>query len=281
MKSFAAVTALLTVLLAAQLHAGLQYTVQTKVEGGKRAGSSLNQTMQMTADAAKARMEFTQGGPVKSGGYMLTQDGGKTMFMVSPKEKSYTKWDMDAMMGMAGTMTSMMKMEITDPQTEKLLDEAGTPILGYPTRHYKFRTSYGMSMTVMGFSSASTVVREEEAWTTTKIDTAALTAWVKRAPKTMNESFDKLMKQQMEKMTGLPLKMITVQNTTDKNGKTQTSTTTMEVTEIKEMKPAADLFEIPSDYTETVLNTNEDADSTHKGNAPPAGIPNFLKMLNK
>jgi hypothetical protein len=294
MKTSAAATALLAILLAVQAQAGLQYTVKTTVEGGKRGGDAGNQSMQMTADGAKARMEFLKGGPMKAGeGYILTQDGGKTMFMVSPKEKTYMKWDMDAMMGLAGAMTSMMKMEVTDPKTEKLLDEAGAPILGYPTRHYKFRTSYGMSMTVMGFNSSSTIVREEEAWTTTKINTAALSAWLKKAPKTNNESLDKLMKQQMEKMTGLPLKTIAVQTSTDKNGKTQTSTTTMEVTEVKELKPAADLFEIPKDYKETSM-TGEDEDEgkgegddasdgkkTRKGDAPPAGLPNFLKMLNK
>ncbi len=290
MKPSAVATALLAVLLAAQAQAGLQYTVQTTTEGGKRGGGPGNQTMQMTADGAKARMEFTQGGPVKNGGYMLTQDGGKTMIMVSPKEKTYMTWDMDAMMGMAGAVTSMMKMEVTDPKTEKLLDEAGAPLLGYPTRHYKFRTSYGMSMTVMGFNNTSTVLREEEVWTTTKIDTAALAAWVKKAPKTMNESLDKLIKQQMDRMTGLPLKMVTVQTTTDKNGKAQTSTTTMQVTDVKELKPAADLFEIPKDYTETKMNAGDEGDEDEdkagnkgggKGGQPPAGIPNFLKMLNK
>jgi hypothetical protein len=281
-----AVPVLLAVLFAVQSHAGLQYTVQTKTEGGKR---GVEQTMQMTSDGDKAHMEFIQGGPMKSGeGYLLTQDGGKTMFMVSPKEKTYMKWDMDAMMGMAGAVTSMMKMEVTDPKTEKLLDEAGTPILGYPTRHYKFRTSYGMSMTVMGFRSASTVVRDEEAWTTTKIDTSALSSWVKKVPKTNNESLDKLMREQMDRMKGVPLKTINVQTTTDKNGKTQTSTTTMEVTEIKELKPAASLFEIPKDYKETTLNAGEeetdDTDkdkATHKKDSSPAGLPNFLKMLNK
>jgi hypothetical protein len=145
----------------------------------------------------------------------------------------------------------------------------------------------------MGFNNTSTIVSDEEAWTTTKIDTAALAAWLKRAPKTNNESLDKLMKQQMDRMTGLPLKTITVQTTTDKNGKSQTSTTTMEVTEVKQLKPAADLFEIPKDYKETSM-TGEAEDEgegegdgkgegkkTRKGDAPPAGIPNFLKMLNK
>ena len=279
MKRSAALPALLVVLLAAHAQAGFQYTVQTTVDGGKRGAGPGNQTMQMTSDGVKARMEFTKGGPMKAGeGYILTQDGGKTLLMVTPKEKSYMKWDMEAMMGMAGAMTSMMKMEVTDPKTEKLLDEAGPALLGYPTRHYKFRTRYGMSMTIMGFNNTSTVLREEEVWTTTKIDTAALASWIKKAPKTMNESLDKLIRDQMDRMTGLPLKMLTVQTTTDKAGKAQTSTTTMEVTEVKELKPAASLFEIPEGYTEAKLDAGDAGDS--KGDAPPAGIPNFLKMLN-
>ena len=281
MKVLSSASFLLAALVAVQAQADLRYKVQTKTEGGPRNGGG-TQVMQMTAAGDKARMEFVEGGPMKSDSYILTKDGGKTMVMVSTKDKTYMNWDMDAMMGMAGAMTSMMKMEVTDPKMEKLLDEAGAPLLGYPTRHYKFRISYGMSMTVMGFSTASQVVRDEESWTTTRIDTAALSRWIKKAPKTMNESLDKLIALERDRMEGLPLKTISAQTSTDKKGKAQVLKTTMEVTEVETLTADPKSFEVPAGYTEAKLDAGQEegAEGAPQKGAPPS-LPGFLKMLGK
>ena len=281
MKSRILGPVLLAALVALQTQAGFRYTVKNTDEGGARGGNA-NSTMQMTTDGDKARTDFVEGGPMRGhDGYILTQDGGKTMTMVSPKDKTYMKWDMEAMMGMANSMSAMMKMEVTDLKSDKLLDEAGETILGYPTRHYKFHTTYGMSMTVMGFQTASTVAKDEEFWTTTKIDVPALGNWFKKAPKMSNEALDKLMREQMNRLQGMPLKMISVQTTTDKSGKSQTFKHTMEVTEAHEFKPAASLFEIPAGYTETSMGGNqEQGGAADKGKGGPDLAP-FMKMFNK
>jgi hypothetical protein len=281
MKTVSAAALLLAALMAVQAQADLRYKVQTKTEGGPKSQGA-TQVMQMTAAGDNARMEFLEGGPVQNGGYILSKDGGKTMVMVNTKDKTYMNWDMEAMMGMAGAMGSMMKMEVTNPKMEKLLDEAGQPILGYPTRHYKFRISYGMSMTVMGFSSSSDIVREEETWTTTRIDTAALMRWFKNAPK-INESLDKLIAMERGRMEGMPLKMLSVQTSTDKKGKVQTTKTSMDVTEIEKMTADPRLFQIPEEYKEMKMGGDEsgEADGAAGKDAPPAGLPGFLKMMRK
>lgn len=279
MKTVAAL--FITSFLALQAHADFRYKVVTKTEGAQQGGPG-GTSMQMTAAGDKARIDFTGGAPMGNDGYLLSHDGGKTMIMVSPKDKTYMTWDMNAMMGMAGAMTSMMKMEVTDPKVEKLLDEPGEPLLGYPTRHYKFRVSYGMSMTLMGFKNASNVTRDEETWTTTKIDTAALTRWIKQAPKTMNESLDKLIVMERDRMEGLPLKTLSVQTTTDKSGKAQTLKTTMEVTEVKTLDTEAGYYDIPTGFQEATLEVPEEADG-EDGKAPAKSgkpnIPGFLKLL--
>ena len=272
---------LLAALVASPAHAGMRYTIRNTFDGAGRGGPG-NSTVQMTTDGQKARIAFTQGSPVGKGGYLVTQDGARTLTLVSPEDKTYMSWDMNAMMGMVGAMSAMMKMEVTDPKIEKLLDEPGPAILGYPTRHYKFRTAYAMSMTVMGFSSSTSVVREEESWTTTQLDTAALGHWIKQAPKTLNDSLDKLIRAEMDQMQGMPLKMLAVQTTTDNNGKVQTIKTVTEVTEIQELTPEPAAFEIPAGYRETKMDAG-----TAKGNdagtdaAIPAGIPNLMKLFNK
>ncbi|MFO7534757.1 MAG: DUF4412 domain-containing protein [Kiritimatiellia bacterium] len=279
MQKYVLTAATLALLMAASSQAGLRYKVQTRHEGQK--GGPGNQTVQMTAEGDKARIDFLEGGPMDADGYILTRDGGKSMTMVSTKDKTYMNWDMDVMMGMAGAMTSMMKMEVSEPKVEKLLDEPGEPILGYPTRHYKFRINYDMSMTVMGFKNSTSVAREEENWTTTKIDTAALGRWINQSPKTMNESLDKLIRLQRDQMQGLPLKMISVQTTTDKKGKSQVTKQIMEVTEIQEMKVDAATLEIPAGYKEATMEAKEgDEDAPDKKGAAPS-LPSLMKMFGK
>jgi hypothetical protein len=242
---------------AGQALAGYQLTLKTVSEGdGKgRQAQGGNSTMVMASEAEKARVEFTEGhGPVAGeGGYLLTKDAGKTFYMVSPKEKTYTKWDMEAMMGLAGAMGGMMKMQISDPKVEMLLDEAGEAILGYPTRHYKFRTAYRMSMSVMGFKNEMTITREEESWTTTRLDISALGAWFSKMPQTQNPEMDKLIQAEKGKMKGLPLKTLAVQTTTDSQGKTTVTKSSMSVTEIKKIGSGDVAFDIPETYKEVSL----------------------------
>ena len=246
--------------MAVQVQAGIQMTMKSVTEGDKKgrqpgASGMGNNTMVMSTDADKARIDFKEGhGPgVGEGGYLVTKDAGRTFYLVSPKEKTYMKWDMEAMMGMAGAMGNMMKMQISDPKVEKLLDEAGEPILGYATRHYKFRTSYHMAMTVMGFKNEMTIDRLEETWTTTKLDVSAASAWFSKMPKTQNEEFDKLIAAEKAKMTGVPLKMLSEQTTTDSQGKATVSRSSMTVTEINKIGSGDVVVEIPEDYKEMDL----------------------------
>lgn len=246
-------------LLAGQARAGYQITMKSVSEGdrkGRHAQAGLqDNTVVMSTDGEKARLDFTEGqGPVAGkGGYLITRDAGRTFFMVSPKEKTYMKWDVEAMMGMAGAVGGMVKMQVSDPKVEKLLDEAGEPILDYPTRHYKFRTSYRMAMNVMGFKNEMMINREEEAWTTTRLDVSAVGAWFNNMPRTQNEEMDKLIKAEKGKMTGVPLRMLAVQTTTDSQGKTSVTRTSMNVTGIRKIGAGEVPVEIPDDYKEVNL----------------------------
>ena len=246
-------------LLAGQALAGYQITMKSVSEGDRKGrqgqAGMQNNTVVMSADGEKARIDFTEGhGPVAGkGGYLITQDAGRTFFMVSPKDKTYMKWDMEAMMGLAGAMGGMMKMQISDPKVERILDEAGEPILDYPTRHYKFRTAYRMAMNVMGFKNEMTIDRQEEVWSTTSLDVSAVGAWVNNMPKTQNEELDKLIKAEKGKMTGVPLKMLSIQTSTDSQGKVSVVRTSMNVTGIRKIGASEVSVKIPEDYKEVNL----------------------------
>lgn len=239
---------------AAVAHGGLTMTAVTKMDESRNG----TQTVTMMAEGDRARIEFQgkSAGGTPPGGYLLTTDGGSTMYMVNPKERSYIVWDMEKMAALAGGVMQgaggMFSMKVSNHKSEKLLDEKGPALMGYPTRHYKFKTSYNMETAVFGMRNVMAISREDEMWTTTKIAEKGLLAWRKQQKiRTGNADLDKLIDAEMGKVEGVPLKQVSLTTTTTEGkGAPQTTKMTMEVTEIKEGKLAADLLQLPAGYKE-------------------------------
>lgn len=257
-------------MLAMSSWAGISYTAVSS-SGPVKGGKTDRTVVKSQADGLQARIEFVETRDKgMAGNYLLTKDGGQTMYLVNTKDKNYMKWDMDAMMKMAGQMMKMMKF--SDPVSEALLDEAGEPVAGYPTRHYRFRTVYKMEMNMGFIKSASVVTNEEDLWTTTKITDPGMGSWLKKQQhKTGNSEIDTLIRQQMEKTKGMPLKMLTLSTSTDSRGKSQATRSTMEVTEIKEGAVPASVFKIPEDYEE--LKMEMPAEEGGEGGASKSAVP--------
>ncbi len=239
--------------------AGVYYEAVTTTEG--KGGGMGDVTVHAWVDGEMAKVEFTESGNpfMGPGTYLLTRNGGKTVYLVNPSEKTYAEWDMEAMMNMAGgamkMAKGMMNMKFSDPQVEKVDEEAGGTILGLPTTHYVYRTTYSMEMKFMGMHQKNTTVQDQEIWSTTALDMPAMGIWLKDSgPKTGDEQLDALVQAEMDKVKGFPLKQVTVTTTTDeKKGKSQTSTTTMEVTKLEKTSVPESTFVIPASYTETSL----------------------------
>lgn len=285
-RTFAGVLA--AIVLSAPVYAGIEITMKSVAEGdgqSKGGAQPANSVIRMTAAGDKARIDFVEGQSpgLSEDGYMLTRDGGKTFLLVSPKEKTYMKWDAEAMMGMAGAMGNIMKMQVSNTKVEKVLDENGPDILGYPTRHYKFRTSYRMSMSMMGFKNQMDIVNEDETWATTKLDISAVGAWLNKKVKTQNAEMDKLIAMEQAKMNGVPLKTVSIQSTTDNQGKTTVSRSIMEVTKVRNVGDV--LADIPADYQEVNLlqpdagdeQENETAPQSQKRPMPKINIGDIMK----
>ncbi|OYW01488.1 MAG: hypothetical protein B7Z61_12430 [Acidobacteria bacterium 37-71-11] len=255
-------------------YAGVYYTAKTTAQGSRGADAQ-DATVQAWVSGGNAKVVFEQSGnPMMSKGmYMVTKDGGKAIYMVNPEEKSYYKWDMDSVMGMAGGMMKMMNMTYTDPKVEKISEELDGLVAGVPTIHYKFHTSYTMSMSMMMMKKKMHVVKDEEIWAAPKLVEAGLGIWLRKTPpKTNNEQLDALIKAEMGKVEGFPLKTRTVQTSTDDRGKVETTTTTMEVTDLQMQVVPASTFEIPAGYKETSMMGGE------KGGKGEESNP-FLKMM--
>ncbi|HEX3528891.1 MAG TPA: DUF4412 domain-containing protein [Thermoanaerobaculia bacterium] len=249
-------------LAAAPAFAGIHYKSVTHMEGGPQGRTAGDTKVEGWAAGDKSRVEFRESASplMKPGMYMITKDGGKTMYMVNPEDKTYFEWDLKGMLGTAGAvmngMGAMVKMDFSTPKVEKLVDEDGGTLLGLPTRHVRYRTSYTLTVKVLGMGNSSDVVSDQDIWTTQKLSDLALGAWLRAdPPHTGNEQLDKLIASGREKIQGIPLKMITVSTNTDKKkGKQTVTRMTMEVTEINtsaSVPPSS--FEIPAGYKESEM----------------------------
>ena len=214
-------------------------------------------------DGDNTRVEFYSGeknGLFADGNYLVTTDGGETVYLVMPKDKTYAEFDMEQMMAMMGQAMAMMeqmggmfKMEFENVHSEKLSEEPGGTMLGRSTTHYRFKSGYTMSIKMMGMKQESTVESVQDIWATDDFDARGFGVWLRpdRNMKTGNEEFDKLINTELGKLNGFPLKTVVVSTTTNKKGKSQQQTYTNEVTVLREESIPSSKFEWPSDYTET------------------------------
>lgn len=251
-----AAVAIVAVLVAAQAAwAGVVFTAVTKAEGGKGAEQQ-NSTVKGWVDGDLARIEFVESGSpyMANGTYLITTDGGKEVFLVNPKEKTYSRFDVEGAMQFAGGAMKMMNIKFTDPKVERLGQAPDGLVAGLPTIHYQFRTTYTMSMGFMGMKKSTRIVKEEDVWSAPKLVEAALGIWLRKSPPKMgDDNFDNLMRAEMSKIEGFPLKRKIVQTSTDEKGKSEVTTILTEVTSLEMVPVSAGLFEIPADYKETSL----------------------------
>jgi hypothetical protein len=255
-----AIALALTAITSVPAFAGVHYKSVTKTEDAQTKGSSI--AVEGWVSGEKARVEFKESANpmAKQGSWLLTKDGGKTMYLVDPEEKTYAEWNLQAMLGVVGNvmqgMGPLLKIEFSDPKVEKLLEEDGGTVAGMATRHYRFRTSYNMKIRVLGMGNEANVVTEQDIWSTDRLQDIALGVWLRSdPPRTGNEQFDKLIAAEAGKTQGFPLKMVTVSTTTQKKGNKQTVTrSTMEVTQLDtSANVPGSSFEIPAGYKETQL----------------------------
>jgi len=267
------VVGLAGIVLASQSFGGISMTSVTTIDSG--GGSSREPvTMKMQVDGERARIEWAGGRGPSGGGYMLTTDGGQTVFMVNPEEKTYMKWDIEKMLqgvgGMMDQMKGLMQVKVTDHNVEKVADEAGPAILGYPTRHYKFVTRMTTETTIFGRKQTNTSTNEQEVWATTKMEAPGFAIWRKmQSQKTGFADMDKLIEAERAKgIKGIPLKTIL----TAAGARGRTTKTVTEVTQVTEGRIDGSAFEIPKDYKEETLEIPAEAagkGETESGETPP------------
>lgn len=253
-RTLLALFTLLCLALTPLAFAGVHYTAVTTTEGD---GVDQRTRVEGWVEGESAKVVFTESGSpgMEKGQYIVTKDGGKTLFLVDPSEKSYAEWDLEAMMATLGNMMEslgpIVNFQIDNVEVQELGDEAGPELLGLPTRHHTFRTTYDMKIKVMGMGRTNRVESDQEVWSTTALDHDAMTVLLRNAPTTGFGELDELVRAEMGKVRGFPLKSVTRSTTTGQKGKR--SSTTVMTTEVTELDASANVaastFEIPEDYT--------------------------------
>ncbi len=259
MKRPMAVLALIFLLAAAPSFSGTYFSSLTTSEGQKGvAGMSV--TVRGWAEGDKARVEVAESdNPIlKPGLFLITLDGGATVYLVDPKERTFARWDAGAMIGTAGGpgpgARGAMTMTFSDPKVEKLGESDGGTIAGVATKHLRYRTSYGTATKVPGLLQTTLTQVEENLWVAPNVADAALGIWLGKGPKqTGDAEFDKLLAAQQQKYDGFPLKRVAVTTTTDKSGKKTVVTTTTTVTELIVGEMPAGTFTMGAGYREKPL----------------------------
>ena len=116
--------------LAAAANAGHVYKATTvdKLENGKER-SRIQVDGWVEGDAAKVVITGQKGTMFKDGSYLLTEDGGRTLYLVDPKEKAYAKWDLEAMLASIAalfeSMGPLLDLDFTNATSQKLGEEDG------------------------------------------------------------------------------------------------------------------------------------------------------------
>lgn len=216
-------------------------------------------TMKVQLAGANVRVDWVkapQGMP--RDGYMLLNADSALLKMVSPREKSVTVLPIGGMASMLGAMgaAGLMKMEVSDVVVSVTEGGAGEALLGFSTRKYTMKQTYGMKMSVGPIKRSSTVDNTTEMWVADvpAPEQRAFEAFAKNFAQSFagagfgGDGMKALIDSIAAKMpSGATLKSVATTISTD-GGRQNTSTTTTEITEFTQGPIDAAVFEIPAGY---------------------------------
>lgn len=273
----------MAVLVAATAGAGMRYesTTRTVDEDG-----DARQEFIVTSwvDGDRARIEFREakGSPVPDDAYMITIDGGRTMFLVDPEEKTYMQWDLDRMFQTLGDLQQasggMVSMDFTDTSADYQGSSPGGTILGYDTTKHTMKSAFTMQLKVFGMKQSTTIATETESWMTNELSSPGFGAWLRETPpKTGDPELDSMLDGIAAKLDGVVLKSVSRSVMTDTKGRETRSTSTTEVTSIEEADIDGAMFEIPPDYEKVEMPSMGESAGSEEDQ--PTGLGGLFKKI--
>lgn len=188
----------------------------------------------------------------RNGSVIYSNDGGKTLVVTSPSDKTYYDLKLDDLLGSAGAMLKSMgdMVKITfDNQKVNVTDAgAGETLQGYPTRRSVLDASYDMNIVAAGQKMSTHMVMRTESWMTDRIPVSAINWFQTGGVRTGIEGIDKLIEAQTRATKGgFPLKQVTTM-TVNRGDQKMVSTTTATVTNVATRAIPASTFAMPAGY---------------------------------
>lgn len=195
------------------------------------------------------------------GTYFIVKDAGKEIYLVSPPDKTYMKWDIANMFAgmskLVNAVGGLVKMQMSDItiKTEDL--GAGETVQGFPTRHYRMVQNFTMSTSVLGRKSVSKSESTTDYYFSPSIRIAnpfvsnsQQMAMMSQLDVFNNPDYKSQLSAATAKLpqNGVPLKTVGTQVNTDEKGKQEKITTVMEMLNFQKANVPASTFALPSDY---------------------------------
>jgi hypothetical protein len=252
---------LLCVGLALPAVAGIEYRARTWQEGAQK-NKQMESSVKASIDGDKARIDFEDSGnsTMPVGSYLLTTDAGRTLFLVKPEDKTYGEFDLEAVMQILGAMSEsgLMDFQIDNARVESLDRGAAKTVAGIPTEHARFRTTYDMTIKVLGMGRTQNVETVQDIWYSEDLQDAAMGVWLRKEPPRTGTELDELVDLEVAKIRGLPLETVSTTTTTGRKGRSATTTTHTLVSDLRQgVSFPAGTFVIPDDYTPVEMMPTE------------------------
>jgi len=241
--------------------AGVYFTAVTTVEAGE--GSAVRRiAVRGWADGDRLKVELDESDDavLLAGRSLVTYDGGATVYLVDPKEKTFTQVDLGKLLALQGggpaegARRGAFEVTHSNPDVLTLADEEGPPIAGLSTRHLRFRTSFTTEKRSMGLRQNESTVIEDDLWVATELEQPALAVWFGRGPEsTGDRELDGTLAGLRQAFTGVPVKRVGVVTTTERRGGVTVVRSTTELLELRveDIEPAR--FNMGSGYREKPL----------------------------
>jgi hypothetical protein len=201
-------------LLALPAAAAVRYTATTKTSDGDRT------TVTVEHDGPRLRAEYhDRGGMVGRGDYLITEDGGDTIYLVEPKKRRYTQLDLARISEIMGRVLQgipgVFWVKIDEPKIEQLFEEEADPLLGLPTRHVRYLMTYReRSRVTLPSRRGANSTRDatwnqivQDVWLTDAVAAPAFDFWLRDQLHSGYQDLDRLLEAEKRLLEGFPLRV--------------------------------------------------------------------------
>jgi hypothetical protein len=200
---------------------GTRIVVETQITEGDQVRSEREI---ITLDDGRARIDFLQGAQKKGDKtpYLLTLDGGKSWTLGDLRKGKFfcARLETTAFFSKIGSILldieGLVSPEIKDPKVEKLLEEPGPQMLGYPTTHVRLQTTAGGGARIFFKKWEYQIKIVDDVWYTTALEVHPIEQrWTEALTQSGYERLDQLFADWAKNLTGPILRLDSVFEVTD------------------------------------------------------------------